>query len=118
MERLKGCQSPEEVLSEMMINKIEQHDKAFEMYELFYNTMSHKDRIDKEKLLDRYNRLYNMKRALNKTELFIKNYCQNLNDTQEKKDAIHEIINELLIKYEHYKNEYIQDKTNLIGDNL
>jgi len=117
-ERIKGCQSAEAVLSEIVIDKLERLDKNFEIYELNFLCLSEKDKTDVFLLKDRYMRLSILKRNILRLQSFIENFCATLYDTEDKKAAINEVIKEFFIRFENMKAQYVQDKSRNIANTL
>lgn len=118
LRRKIGCKSPSEIMGELMLDKLNDMDKCFEIYDIFYLTLSPADKKHKDKILDRYNRLYYIKNKIIKLNGYINNFCKKLYDDDKKRDCINKILREYDMMYEERKKQYINDKKMLVEDEL
>ena len=111
LSRMKGCISPESLLADLAVTKIAALDKNFEMYSLFYLEMDAKTKRCVLALRNRYCRLIIIKRNIELLQLFINGHCVNLYNTDEKREAIKEIMDDFHARYKVFKDQYVIDKT-------
>lgn len=111
--RRRGCKSPDDVLTEVLLKKIQQLERNMEEYRFFKFEGTAMNMLN-----NRYDRLYRIKDSLDAFEVFLKTHLKNAYDTEVKRKVVQEIYDDLVDEYKVLKDEYKTDRNLFISKKL
>lgn len=111
--RKKGCKSPDDVLTEILLKTIQQLERNIEEYKFFKY-----EGTALNMLKNRYDRLFRIKDSINSLEIFLKTHLKNAYEDEKKKQAVLKVFDEIYDEYIVLKNEYKRDSHILFSKSL
>ena len=115
LRRKSGCKSQEQVFNHILVGMIDHIGSLVEKYELQCHGQSD---LSASSLINRYERLRNIKKKFEEIDTFCSNHFDSVYDTDEKKDAVKKLIDDLNERYQLLRKLYVEDKKRFVDQEI